>query len=218
VDPALYPGGALLVPVPAVPADAQGEKLRCLADHLAPGQALLGGATVRAHGLVLVGSSTGYAGRPRLEERYDLAWHDESTLSGEALVLARKARRFYYPKDPPCPRGNPGCYAGYPEMSDPLQPGPVIGFRVGTYCPDVGACPGTVPIRGAAVQFVSQSGVIPMSRQPFPLSEGTAAVPFDKTVFPSAASLGSVFYVTYSGDTLYMIPPSLLTTSSKVIR
>jgi hypothetical protein len=224
-DPVLYPGGALRLAVPADPAgDVQKEKLRCLSDLLSPGQALLSTATIRAHGLVLLGASTGYAGRPRLEERYDLAWRDESGLAGEALVLSRKARRFYYPAAAPCRLDTttgqrvPGCYSGYPEMSDPLQPGPVIGFRVGTYCPDVGSCPGTLPARGMAVLFGTQSGVIPMSRQPYPLSQGTAVVPFDKTTFPEQQTLGSVFYIAYSGDSVYMVPPSLLVTSAKTIR
>ena len=78
----------------------------------------------------LPGASAGYAGRPVLDVRFELAWTDETGLSGEALVLARKARRFYYPSAFPA-----RSYAGFPEMTDPMQPGPALGFRVGRYCP-----------------------------------------------------------------------------------
>ena len=113
---------------------------------------------------MLAGSGTGYAGRPELDVRYDLAWADETGLSGEALVLARKARRFYYPSAYPT---RP--YAGFPDMADPMQPGPALGFRVGRYClaasPDCNPAT-SPPARDTGVDFFTQSGLLAMSRHP----------------------------------------------------
>jgi len=219
-DPVNYPGGALKL------AYADGSLADCLVKYLeqhlllAPGTYVPVSASVRASGLVLSSASLGYAGRPVLGERYNLAWQPEDGLSGEALLLARKARRLFYPGGPytdpyqggPCP-GATACYPGFPEMTDPMQPGPVVGFRPALLCASggaVAACPdGTAPPRDAYLYFQTQSGMLPLANRPTDVATPTAVIPFDKSVFTDSGSqsLGQVYYSTFTGDTLFMLPP-----------
>ena len=183
-DPILYPGGGMLLAPAADPAMAS--EYACLvAWFQGPGNAgkvltafgtnpttndYARGTTLRAGGFVLIGGLAGYAGRPQMDDRYNLAWSDEARLSGEALVLARKARRFYYPAAYPAVP-----YAGFPEMTDPMQPGPALGFRVGRFCQTgVADCnPQTSPpARDSGVDFFTRSGIEPMSRRPSLLGGG----------------------------------------------
>jgi hypothetical protein len=115
-------------------------------------------------------------------------------------------------------------------MTNILQPGPVVGFRLGTYCPPPAnyqpppdwevSCPGTLPVRGAAVQFSTQSGVEPAYRVPYPSSEGTDVIHFDKSLLGGEANVntGQMFYVTYVGGVVLMFPPSIVTSASNTIR
>ena len=220
-DPDLYPGGAMRL-VPAADA-AMASEYACLVswfqqpDNVGwvltafrnnpPSSDYARGTWVRAGGFLLAGSSTGYSGRPVLDVRYDLAWADESGLSGEALLLARKARRFYYASAYPTRE-----YAGFPEMTDPMQPGPALGFRLGRFCvPALTGCdPATSPpARDAGVRFFTQSGFISMSRHPSNTSGGNFVTSFDKSIFPGQEYRGTVFYSTFIGDALMMIPPGL---------
>jgi hypothetical protein len=224
-DALLYPGGAMrLAPIVGPSADpALAAEYQCLvawfqrpenADKVLtafrnnpPSTDYARGAWVRAGGLLLSGSVAGYAGRPSMDLRYELAWTDETGLTGEALVLARKARRFYYPSAYPT---RP--YQGYPDMEDPMQPGPALGFRVGRYClstvPDCNATT-SLPARDAGVDFFTQSGVFALSRHPSSSAGGTAVTSFDKSEFPGQEYVGRAFYVTFTGDLLMMIPPGL---------
>lgn len=238
-----YPGGAVLLPVPTSPS-SDPFNLGCLASYLAappPGSpsVLTGTGNVRASGLVLYGTVTGYAGRPPMltatdvatgtsaieSKRYDFAWADESTLTGEALVLARKARRFYYPPT--------ACYPGrcvaYPWLSgNPLVPGPALAFVVGPQCLDEPPGSGLRAIcptarlgelqRDSFIVTSTQSGLLPASRRPTPISLPTWAVAFDKSQFPGDEGLGSVFYVTYQLDSVLMMVPGQSLSSSRTLR
>jgi hypothetical protein len=230
-DPDRYPGGALRLVPEADPVLAS--EYACLASWFQrpenAGMVLTAfttnpitsgdyvrGAWVRAGGLVLTGSGTGYAGRPTMDIRFALAWADEAGLSGEALVLARKARRFYYPSAYP---SRP--YSGFPDMADPMQTGPAIGFRVGRYC--LTTVPGcdpvtSVPARDSGVDFYTQAGLTVMSRRPSTTAGGNFLTSFDKTVFPGQEYRGTVFYGSFTGDLLMMIPPGLDVGQSLTIR
>lgn len=230
-DPVLYPGGGILL-APAVDPAMASEYACLVAWFQSPenaGKVLTAfnnnptatdyarGTTLRAGGFVLVGNLAGYAGRPQLDRRYDLAWSDEGGLSGEALVLARKARRFYYAAAyaaaPP--------FAGFPEMTDPMQPGPALGLRVGRYCQTgvIGCDPQTSPpARDAGVDFFTRNGLEPMSRHPYNTSGGNAVTSFDKSVIPGLEYKGRVFYSTFVGDALMMVPPGLDVTQTFTIR
>ena len=233
-----HPGGALRLAVPAS-GESDPFSIRCLRDFLAaPGApALLSGTvgSVRASGLVLVGSSSGYAGRPGLltkaeldggqaaAKRFNLAWQDEGALSGEALVLARKARRFFYANDVLKVAAN------YPEMNgDPLAPGPVIGLIAGPLCADEppgSRTPGICPparlnelLRDSAIVFSTRSGVLPSSRLPTTLSLPSSVIAFDRSQFPDAVPLGSVFYVTYRQNAVLVAVPGQTPNISGTIR
>lgn len=142
-------------------------------------------AAIRANGFVLGNAKQGYLGRPELNTDFALAWQDETTLTGEALAVARKARRLFYPSEGPCPMtgsvGAPGnltvgCYTGFARITDPLSPGPVVRFRLGQFGPNA-------PVRDDAVLFNTQQGLVQSARTP--LTGGafpTGVVPFDWTV------------------------------------
>lgn len=230
-DPDRYPGGALRLVPEADPVLASeyaclaswfqrpenaGMVLTAFTNNPITSGEYVRGAWVRAGGLVLTGANTGYAGRPGLDLRYALAWADETGLSGEALVLARKARRFYYPSAYPN-----RAYAGFPDMSDPMQTGPAIGFRVGRYCLTTvpGCDPATSPpARDSGVDFYTQSGLLVMSRRPSSTAGGNFLTSFDKSVFPGQEYRGTVFYGSFTGDLLMMMPPGLDEGQSITIR
>lgn len=229
-DPILFPGGALVL-LPAADATLAAE-FQCLREWLLrpenagdvltafrnnpPSTDYARGAWIRAGGFVLRGQSAGYAGRPVLDVPYQLAWTEEAGLTGEALVLARKARRFYYPSAYPT---RP--YSAYPDMDDPMQPGPMLGFRIGRYCLDgVPDCnPATSPpARDTGVDFFTQSGVFAMARHPNSTAGGNSVTSFDKSVFPGLEFIGSVFYSTFTGDIVMMTPPGLDVSQNITIR
>jgi len=219
-DPVNYPGGALQIE----PANSFATCLVQSSVTPAPGGYTPVAGSIRASGLILASASLGYAGRPELGKRFNLAWQPEDALCGaaencEELVLARKARRLFYPGGPyappnygdPCP-GNIACYPGYPEMTDPMQPGPLVGFRPAVICP-AGPCPaGALPTRGAVLAFTTLSGMSALSARPPNVSTPTYATSFDKSFFTDSSSqtLGEVFYLTYTGDVLFMAPPVLI--------
>jgi hypothetical protein len=142
-----------------------------------------------------------------MDVRYALAWEDETGLTGEALVLARKGRRFYYPSAYPIKS-----YTGFPDMDDPMQTGPVLGFRVGRHCllTVPGCDPNTSPpARDAGVDFFTQAGLTEMSRHPTSSAGGNFLTSFDKSVIPGQEYRGTVFYGSFTGDLLMMMPPGL---------
>ncbi len=186
------PGGALQLA--AGPGDVPAGCAAALAGGT-PNQSLR--FTVRAPGFVLSSSKLGYLGRPELsdspdpaDKRFAVAWADEAVLSQdtsragqEALALARKARRLFYPVQGPCPPVNPafdqtssrvGCYYGYPRLADPLQPGPIIRFRLGLLAGS------PAPVRGDAIVFTTQRGFVHTWRAPIVGGAVPAEVlPFD---------------------------------------
>jgi hypothetical protein len=106
-------------------------------------------------------------------------------------------------------------------MTDPMQPGPALGLRLGKYCPTgVADCnPLTSPpARDAGVDFFTRSGLDPMSRHPSSTSGGNAVTSFDKSVIPGLEYKGRVFYSTFVGDALMMAPPGLDVTQTFTIR
>ena len=222
-DPASMPGGGARLA-------GSTPDLQCLSDALAaqPGATLAGECYLRSSGLVLVGNLSGYAGRPDMGSRYDFKWTEEDVLSGEALVLARKARRFYYAGESPCKtQGLPVPCSGYPEFTDPLAAGPVLGLKPGVACPDPAQpdswleCQGDPdwPLpRGATILFATADGVAPMFRSPATVSLGTDAVALDKSLLPGSESEGTVIYVPCYGNIVFEALPGAFVTSSKTLR
>ncbi len=158
-----FPGGALHL--------ASGS---CF-DALAPGQLDTATVSVRASGLVLTSFLLGYLGRPSLDQTFSLQHVDEATATGEALAIARKTRRLYYPSAEPCaPAAGQapvaGCYTYFPWIANPLAPGPALAFRAGLTV--VNAATGAAPLdatdpavlarlaRDARLLIQTQSGTI----------------------------------------------------------
>lgn len=231
-DPLLYPGGAIRLG-PADGAELANEYACLVAWFQQPGNGgkvltafrnnppstdHARGTWLRAGGFLLAGSVAGYAGRPQMDLQYDLAWTEEDGLSGEALVLARKARRFYYPSGFPTKK-----YASFPDMLNPMVPGPVVAFRLGRFCPLDVTIPDcneitSPPARDAGVTFQTSTGLVGMSRYPPGTSGGTAVTSFDKSTIPGQEYRGRVFYSTFVGDAVMMIPPGLDVGQSVTIR
>lgn len=232
-DPVNYPGGA----VQLAPAGSQtlDEAFCFFGTGTSARDTVPVVVTIGSSEYVLAGSVTGYAGRPTKGVKFSLGWADEEPLLAacpllrdpppsplpacdptcraqcEGLVLARKARRIAYPADPPCPGGTK-CYAGYPDMIDPLQAGPVLQFTL-----DIDESAGVLA-RGAKLAFSTQSGITEMSRRPSLLSQGTSAISFDKSRYAGKEGLGTVFYVTYLGDLLFELPPGDAAATAGTIR
>jgi len=218
-DPASLPGGALWLG-PTVTG--------CIDPGATDGQFYRALVSVRAFGLVLAGTRTGYAGRPTLDRSgpqgsappSSLKWQDERPLAAgcspanrlacEQLSIARKARRFYYPLEPPCPLDNLTCY-GTAALTDPLVPGPALALRVG---PNPASASGAMA-RGLAIAFSTLSGVSPMSRAPAIGSIPNAAISVDRSVMVDGitesghVNEGTWFYVTYTGNTVLGFGPGL---------
>ncbi len=200
----------------------------------AAGQPLSTTVTVLAAGLVLSNEKLGYLGRPdfgrtaSFDNTFAVAWSDESALapSSEALALARKARRLFYPSDGPCPIPGAqagtesaltaGCYGtGLKRLSDPLAPGPIIRFRVGLVGPNP-ADATSFPPRGAGILFNTQAGLSRTLRKP--ISGGGGAQPggvvtFDRTAPGTAQFAGHEndpvdFFVPYLDDQVVFFSPT----------
>jgi len=222
-----FPGGALqLAPAACLPTPSLPETTRLQATTVTVRAAGFGPSGERK--FVLSSSKLGYLGRPALDQLYVLAWKDERndptlTAGSEALALARKARRQFYPSDGPCPFPNVdplsvqsktvGCYSSFPRVSDPLTPGPAIRFRVGVVrpvAPPDPANPDAVILSaGAGVTFSTQLGLSPTFRAP---GSGGAlpagALMGDRTKFAGHENDPIRVYVPYLDDQVMAFSPS----------
>jgi len=201
-DAVNYPGGAVAL------SDLRADGAHCLAslppfDVTAQVRTSQVDATVRAGGLVLTGTVSGYAGRPQLGQRYALAWSeaDYDIAPSSARALARKARRQYYPSDPHCPNIPPDTYCSvYPYFTDPLAPGPAIAFRANF----LGAGP---QVQDAALVIATQSGVTSMFRRPTVSGAlPRTGIAFDRGLV-GKADQGMRFYVPFADDQLLGFGP-----------
>ena len=221
-DAARFPGGAVKI--------AAGS---CFEQRLAPGQTAAATVTIRGSGLVLASGSLGYLGRPTFDQPFVLSHPDESALSGEALVIARKLRRSFYPAEIACPpRTGPtdyGCFANFPLIWDPLQLGPFIGFRIGLYRidqPDVVQDPNDPAVlallpRGSQIIIQSLAGPTITGYRPTAqgyLPEGVIA--YDPTVgpLPGHENDGGHFYAAFRDDQVLDITPGLVGGYLRIIR
>ena len=209
-----FPGGALQLAAPLPP---------CLASVAAPAPLQI---TVLGGEVVVSNDVSGYVGRAPIslsttdpsDNVFALAWKDESTLAGEDLAVARRARRIFYPTDGPCPlagasantasANSPGCYSLFPRLADPLSPAPAVRFRLGLRnitTPTRAATAADRPPRGATLHITTHSGLTQTSR--IPTSGGTppaAVVAVDPGDLVDASNNHSHedyrFYVTYQDD------------------
>ncbi len=201
-DAVNYPGGAVAL------SDLRADGTHCLPplprfDAGAQVAGSLVSATLRAGGLVLSGTVTGYAGRPQLGQRYAVAWSpvDYDATPSSARALARKARRYYYPSDARCPNGQIYCSV-YTWWTDPLAPGPSIAFRAGFT--------GTGALnQDTSLVITTQSGLTPTSRRPTEAGAlPRAGVAFDRGLVGHPEQ-GVRVYVPYSDDQVLAFTPGL---------
>jgi hypothetical protein len=223
--PVAFPGGALKL--------ASGAAIACPA---APGaQTALVALTVRAAALLLTrgpagsGARSEYIGRPAIGVPFAHQWQPEGGLSGEALVVARKARRLFYPADAGCAgkdaAGNAipvaGCYALLPWLVDPLAPGPVIAFKVALLETDATRGPPDVSrlARDAQITFTTQSGLSSAFRRPRTggvLPHGLTV--FDRSKFEGHKNDPIRVYATYADDTVISFSPAETASGVRTIR
>jgi hypothetical protein len=213
----------------------------CRVDQLpAPGPPSDATITVRSSGMVLSNLKLGYLGRPVLSRPSDdpaattfsVSW--SSALDGptapatrdaqEAQAVARKARRRFYPSDPPCPIAAAGtegglasgCYgSGMKRLTDPLAPGPIIRFRVGLSPSDAVG----LPVRGDSIVLVTQAGLSQTFRKPSTGGAGAGgAIAFDRTALDPAGKAKAqfagqendpiLFFEPYLDDQVLVFSPS----------
>ncbi|WP_242395314.1 hypothetical protein [Anaeromyxobacter oryzisoli] len=210
--------------------------------------------SIRASGYVLVGTATGYAGRPTLVQTpsvsavrspnaagydgFQLRYQGEDGLSCplvpwpanpssvacddacratcEQLVLARKARRFYFVTEA-C-AGFTDCIGTWPaaDFDFPKANGPVVAFKLGLQNPT--SIP--TPPRDTSLTFTTRSGLSPAARGPtssaFAQILPTAATTFDRSPFKT--NDGYRFYVTYSSGFVLDFSPSLAANQTVTIQ
>jgi hypothetical protein len=228
------PGGAVqIAPATCLPA-------------LGAGQFQATTITLRAAGLVLANDRLGYLGRPGIgtttdpeDQVFAVAWSDETALAQdttdpiapERLAIARKARRLYYPSDGPCPilgatAGSQGtlqvgCYTGFPRLSEPLAPGPIIRFRIGVVPPTAPDPANPTPplVRGAGVVFTTQPGLSATFRSPNTGGALPAGVfSYDRTSLSGHQDDPIRFFVPYLDDLVLFFSPSESSGSQVTIR
>lgn len=170
-----HPGGALVLEYTAGADDCM-DGLSAAADAGVVGKLT---ATVRAGGLVLTGSSAGYAGRPQLDQDFALGYPSggEDALAAlcpladwegppaappactgsctravcEQLVLARKVRRFHHLAET-CGTEQ-ACIDRWADLPAgtvfPVVNGPALAFRLGIQPQVAGTTPPSTPVRDA---------------------------------------------------------------------
>lgn len=136
----------------------------------------------------------------------------------EALAIARKTRRFYYPHED-C-RGSEGALAceitGRPgTIEESLIVGPAIAFRFGLNTESVTAAHPIV--RAANVYFRTASGLAESFRAPDTGGQATGIVGFDRSPF-TLTEPRIVFYVSYTDNTVYEAAFGAFATESKTLR
>ncbi len=103
-----------------------------------------------------------------------------------------------------------------------MEPGPVVGFTLGSYCqspitPSRLRSRHLAPARDAGVSFSTASGFAPVTRRPLNASVGTSSSTFDKSLI-GQENKGRVYYTTFAGGALFDVPPGLDSGQSVTIR
>ncbi|MBI5070265.1 MAG: hypothetical protein HZB56_18675 [Deltaproteobacteria bacterium] len=223
---AAFPGGSLVLSH-AGDGSAAGET------PCAGGAAVVGAAapgpvtaavTIKAAELVLSGVALGYLGRPTLNADFELRYQPEAGLTGEALAVDRKLRRRFYPADAPCGAEIPGTETGTPPAAltsacesplvtppgpDPLEPGPILKFKIG--CEGGLSC--AQPGAGAVLRINSTSGLaVTAWRSPAAQGVPTSIVWLDAKAIDASRS-STVFASFTSNEVVSVVPRTGVVTS-----
>ncbi|BDG06221.1 hypothetical protein [Anaeromyxobacter oryzae] len=129
----------------------------------------------------------------------------------ERLVLARKARRIYYPSDA-C--NTTDCSVNWPNNLYPFPKanGPVLAFKLGVRKdPDPAKANDPIP-RELSITIKTRSGLSPSSRGPTVTNAAqilpTGAATFDRSVYAGKENDGYRFYASYASGFVLDFSPS----------
>jgi hypothetical protein len=141
----------------------------------------------------------------------------------ERLVLARKARRSYRVSDT-CANVAESfqveCTTSWSHVVLPDGPAPAVGFSVGLHGTDAET---GIPARGSGFAFRTASGVQLAARRSVQVGGAAAVMPtgiaaFDRSVWPGKEADGYRFFVSYVGDYVLDLTPSLPGNVTVVVR
>ncbi len=158
----------------------------------------------------------------------DGTWPAEALCDGtcrsdcEALLRARRARRFTYVKDQ-CPGSDTLCKErnGNLPVVDPT--GPVVEFRLG-WIPAEADPASTAKKRGTLLTIPTVAGYLPIARRPASGTLETAALlptglaTFDRALAATSATQGVRVFASYTGNEVYDFSPSQAAGSATVHR
>jgi hypothetical protein len=243
-----YPGGAVRLVPPVAGTDPE-EWVTCfdaLEAAIASSDGVATGllATVRSGGLMLVGSRAGYAGRPRLGERYVLEYPSATDEDALAALCPLADWDGALPADPaavtcgglPCDRAV--CESlvlarkarRYHHVSEDCGTDQACIDRWAAYDLPVANGPtlgfrvgvqpaGATAARGMAIRLQSISGAVPLSARAASGSQSNAngAVAFDRSAYGTPAA-GYRFLVSYPADQVLDVTPSVNPPEALVIR
>lgn len=131
----------------------------------------------------------------------------------DRLVLARKVRRAHHLAED-C-RGDAACVARFPGVTFPRVNGPALRFQVDH---DNRNASGARRTRGLSLRFTTLSGADPYTWDPGGVSvHANGALAFDRSVYGDPAA-GYRLLVSYPGDMVVDVSPSVTPLSTGVIR
>lgn len=183
------------------------------------GETVDASVTFRAGGLVLSGAAHGLAARPARRDAAPATTADETWVPGD--------RRFYV--DEPCDDAalcDPAWLAPPWSLAFPYPEGPVLGLAAGFVDP---ACPvgstaadcaagAPAPAQGAAIVFVTRSGLVPSPRRPrIDGSPVASALPSGLALWDRGAD-GLRVQASYTAGLVMIFDPAASITSMTVIR
>lgn len=132
----------------------------------------------------------------------------------EELVLARKVRRRHHLSED-C-NGDATCLSKYPGVTFPLANGPALRFTVLQETTNTSTT--TALLRTLALTFGTGSGVVPLAASAGgPTTQANGAITFDRSSFNGDPSPGYRFYVSYPGNQIADVSPSVSPVNSNTI-
>ena len=181
----------------------------CLVGTPAFGAPLPGAAVFRASGLVLVGSKSGYAGRPALDAEHVV----------DSTVFPGRFQRLFYVTDPctDATRCDASWMAPPLSLGFPFPDGPALGLIAGFV--DASNQPTTAePPEGTALRLTTASGLVRSGRHP--IDDGTAlasSLPSGLAIDPVVSGDPTV-WVSYTAGLVVRFSTGGATGSMSVIR
>lgn len=178
-------------------------------------------ATFRAGQLLLVGATSGQAGRPALTLTPPYGAPTEHRVDSAGFP-GRFGRLFYVMDD--CADAatcDPAWTAPPSKLTFPLPTGPALGLRAGL-ADALGAPTGELPSRETAIRFTTKSGLVASGRRPIKDGKALASeLPVGLAVFdptPDVASTGVQVQASYTAGIVMIFSSAASTTSMALVR